>query len=75
MPSTSAKQAKFMAAAAHNATFAKQAGIPQSVAKEFHAADKAKAKDGGQAQAAKADRGTHLRHIKPYVSGSRSKRG
>lgn len=44
MPSTSAKQERFMAAAAHNAKFAAKAGIPQSVAREFHAADKAKAK-------------------------------
>ena len=42
MPSTSAKQRKFMAAAANNPKFAKKAGIAQSVAKEFHAADKAK---------------------------------
>lgn len=42
MPSTSAKQARFMAAAAHNASFAKKAGIPSKVAKEFNAADAAK---------------------------------
>lgn len=42
MPSKSAKQAKFMAAAAHSRKFAKQAGIPQKVAKEFNTADKAK---------------------------------
>lgn len=41
MPSTSAKQARFMAAAAHNPTFARKAGIPQSVAREFNAHDKA----------------------------------
>ena len=29
-----------MAAAAHNAAFAAEAGIPQSVAKEFNEADK-----------------------------------
>lgn len=39
MPSKSAKQAHFMAAAAHNPAFAKKAGIPQSVAKEFNDAD------------------------------------
>lgn len=33
-----------MAAAAHNPEFAKKAGIPQSVAKEFNAADSAKKK-------------------------------
>ena len=44
MPSVSAKQAKFMAAAAHNAEFAAKAGIPQSVAREFNEADQAKKK-------------------------------
>ena len=42
MPSTSKKQAKFMAAAAHNPAFAKKVGVPVSVAKEFNAADKGK---------------------------------
>jgi len=41
MPSTSAKQHKFMEAVAHNPEFAKKAGVPQSVGKEFSAADKA----------------------------------
>ena len=39
MPSKSDKQRRFMAAAAHNPEFAKAAGIPQSVAKEFNKAD------------------------------------
>lgn len=39
MPSTSKKQARFMAAAAHNSAFAKKAGIGQGVAKEFNRAD------------------------------------
>lgn len=43
MPSTSAKQARTMQAAAHNPEFAKKVGIPTKVAKEFNAADKAKA--------------------------------
>ena len=47
MPSKSKKQARFMAIAAHDADFAKKNHIPQDVAKEYHAADKA-------AQAAKA---------------------
>ena len=55
MPSKSAKQARTMAAAAHDPAFAKKVGIPQKVAKEFN----------------EADRGTHIRHMKPYVSGSR----
>lgn len=42
MPSKSKKQAKFMAAAAHNPKFAKKAGIPTKVAKEFNRADTAK---------------------------------
>jgi hypothetical protein len=37
--STSEKQARFMAAAAHDPKFAKKAGIDQSVAKEFNQAD------------------------------------
>lgn len=40
MPSTSPKQKRFMAAVANNPAFAKKAGVPQSVGKEFHAADR-----------------------------------
>jgi len=40
MPSKSAKQARFMAAAAHSPGFARKAGVPQPVAKEFNRADK-----------------------------------
>jgi hypothetical protein len=40
MPSKTAKQARTMAAAAHNPDFAKKVGIPTSVAKEFNEADK-----------------------------------
>jgi hypothetical protein len=39
MPSTSGKQARLMAAAAHNPAFAKRVGVPQDVAKDFNAAD------------------------------------
>ena len=50
MPSKSAKQARLMAAAAHNPAFAKKVGIPVSVAKEFNQADKGKKfKEGGMA--------------------------
>lgn len=42
MPSSSKKQRKFMAAAAHSPSFARKAGIPVKVAKEFHAADRGK---------------------------------
>jgi len=40
MPSTSQKQHNFMAAVANNPAFAKKAGVPQSVGKDFTAADK-----------------------------------
>jgi hypothetical protein len=40
MPAVSAKQKKFMDAAAHNPEFAKKAGIPKDVAQEFSAASK-----------------------------------
>ena len=42
MPSTSDKQRRFMAAAAHDPKFAKRAGIPQSVARDFNQVDKGK---------------------------------
>lgn len=42
MPSKTPKQKKFMAAASHNPKFAKKAGIPVKVAKEFHNADRGK---------------------------------
>lgn len=53
MPSTSAKQAKFMRAVAHSPKFAKKVGVPQSVGKDFEMADKKKTKkfgDGGTAK-------------------------
>lgn len=46
MPSTSKKQERFMAAAAHNPKFAKKAGISQTVAKEFNDADQRKKRRG-----------------------------
>lgn len=39
MPSRTKRQARTMAAAAHNPAFAKKVGIPSSVAKDFNAAD------------------------------------
>jgi len=42
MPSTSLKQHNFMEAVAHNSSFAKKAGVPQSVGKDFATADKGK---------------------------------
>jgi len=40
MPSTSKKQHNFMEAVAHNPSFAKKAGVPQSVGKDFSSVDK-----------------------------------
>jgi hypothetical protein len=40
MPSTSKKQHNFMEAVAHSPSFAKKAGVPVSVGKEFAKADK-----------------------------------
>ena len=48
MPSTSAKQHRFMQAVAHSPSFAKKARVSQSVGKDFSAADKGKTfKKGG----------------------------
>lgn len=47
MPATSEKQKKVMDAAAHNPAFAKEAGIPVGVAKEFSKASKGKRFGGG----------------------------
>lgn len=52
MPSTTPKQARTMAAAAHNPKFAKKVGIPTKVAKEYNAADAGKG--GGKPAPAKA---------------------
>ena len=60
MPSTSKKQHNFMAAVANNPSFAKKAGVPQSVGKEFNDADKGKPpqdKDGGSAPMKKLAKG------------------
>jgi hypothetical protein len=46
MPSTSAKQAKFMRAIAHSPSFAKKVGVKQSVGKDFEMADKKMKKFG-----------------------------
>jgi hypothetical protein len=48
MPSTSKKQHNFMEAIAHSPKFAKKVGVPQSVGKDFAAADKGKTfREGG----------------------------
>ena len=55
MPSSSKKQHNFMAAVANNPAFAKKAGVPQSVGKEFTQADKGrKFSKGGDMKESKA---------------------
>lgn len=54
MPSSSKKQHNFMAAIAHSPSFAKKAGVPQSVGKDFTAADKGRTfSKGGDTMATK----------------------
>jgi len=53
VPSVSAKQKKFMDAAAHNSSFAKAAGVPQNVAKEF--SEKSKGLKFGSGQRSRPD--------------------
>jgi len=58
MPSTSAKQHKFMEAIAHNKAFAKKVGVPQSVGQDFSNADKGKKfSKGGDTMASKMNPG------------------
>ena len=58
MPSTSKKQHNFMAAVANNPAFAKKAGVPQSVGKEFNQADRGrKFSKGGDTMASKMNPG------------------
>ena len=57
MPSKSPNQHRLMEAVAHNPAFAKKVGIPQSVGKEFSAADHArKLHEQGKRQAAMVGR-------------------
>jgi len=53
MPATSEKQKRFMDAAAHNPAFAKKAGVPQTVAKDF--SEKSKGLKFGSGPKARAD--------------------
>ena len=57
MPSSSAKQHRFMEAVAHNPSFAKKVGVPQSVGKEFSNADKGKTFNRGGDMAGKMNPG------------------
>ena len=65
MPAKSAKQKKFMDAAAHNPAFAKKAGIPVKVAKEFSKASKGQTfKEGGEMKESKAMTGKEVGFMK-----------
>lgn len=68
MPAVSSKQKKLMDAAAHNPAFAKKAGIPMSVAKDFSKSSKGLKfrKGGGEMK----NCGT-----KGYAKGGLAKRG
>ena len=57
MPSSSAKQHRFMEAVAHNPSFAKKAGVPQSVGEDFSNADKGKTFKKGDDMASKMNPG------------------
>ena len=58
MPSVSKKQHNFMAAIANSPSFAKKAGVPQSVGKDFTTADKGrKFSKGGDTMASKMNAG------------------
>jgi len=65
MPSHSAKQHRFMEAIAHSPSFAKKAGVPQSVGKDYAAADKGKTfSKGGEMKESKAMVGKEVAFMK-----------
>ena len=64
MPSVSKKQHNLMAAVAHNPAFAKKAGIPQSVGKDFTAADKGRKFAKGGDTMATSKKAMEMRHAK-----------
>ena len=65
MPSTSAKQARTMRAAAHNLKFAKKVGIPTGVAKEFTEADRGRkfASGGDMKEGSAAYKAKEKKHV------------
>ena len=65
MPSHSSKQHNFMEAVAHSPAFAKKVGVPQSVGKDFSAADKGrKFSKGGDMAESKAMVGKEVAFMK-----------
>ena len=70
MPSTSAKQHRFMGAVAHNPAFAKKAGIPVSVGKHFIEADRSKKfKEGGSMKEPKESKAMAAAEMKALKRG------
>jgi hypothetical protein len=61
VPSTSAKQEKFMRAVANSPKFAKKVGVPQSVGKEFEMKDM---KKGGMAKMTKSEMPSKMGKVK-----------
>lgn len=80
MPATSEKQKRFMDAAAHNKSFAKKVGVPQSVAKEYSEKSEGfKFKEGGAMDTGirkgRARFGDDIRErAKKYVAGQQEKK-
>jgi hypothetical protein len=65
MPSHSKKQHNFMEAIAHSPSFAKKVGVPQSVGKDFSAADKGrKFSKGGEMAESKSMMGKEVAFMK-----------
>jgi len=77
MPSSSKKQHNFMEAVAHSPSFAKKVGVPQSVGKDFSAADKGRKFSKGGDMKRMADGGMSEKDMKeneeyrkkPYYNG------
>jgi hypothetical protein len=69
MPSVSKKQHNFMAAIAHSPSFAKKAGVPMSVGKDFNKADKGLkfAKGGNMKSDMKEDMAMDLKQDKAMM--------
>ena len=75
MPSTSAKQHRFMEAVKHNKKFAKKVGVPQSVGRDFVSADKATGKYGGGGKVTRALRLERLLDENPRLDKIMEPRG
>ena len=71
MPSTTAKQHRFMQAVAHSPSFAKKAGVSQSVGKDFSAADKGKTFNRGGMM--KKANGLAVKTVKVKLSMTRTR--